>query len=126
MLTLAGCTSGPEIPPAPSGAAIFDRAQEASDLLPDDVDALYDRTSSRYVGEDSAGDRYWAVKDTTASECILHLPAGQPGQYYGFCGGPGVTGTTADGVVMEYASSPSQLDSSSAELVGDTLLVRRP
>lgn len=123
---LAGCSGESVVADPPSADVIFDRAQQSADLLPADVASLYDGDSSRYVGEDSAGDRYWAVKDQSATACILHLPADDPEEYLGFCGGPGLSGETAAGIVVEYASSPSQLDPDSAELLGDTLLVKRP
>ena len=123
---LAGCSGEPVVGDLPSADVIFDRAQQPADLLPADLAAPYDGDSTRYVGEDSAGDRYWAVKDLSDTACIVYLPVDDPKEYLGFCGGPGLSGETAAGIVMEHASSPSQLDPDSAELVGDTLLVKRP
>ncbi|MCC4247425.1 hypothetical protein [Microbacterium testaceum] len=121
---LAGCTAGG--PTTPSRPAIFDRAQVPADVLPAEVLGTEDPSTSRYVGEDSAGDRYWAVWGPADTACIVQLPATKPGNYFSFCGGLGISGSDASGVVMEFASAPRRLDPSSSELIGDTLLVQRP
>jgi hypothetical protein len=121
----AGCTAGPEAE-APTTAAIFDRARTAADELPAEVDADLDPDTTRYAGEDSAGDRYWVgLKTSSTVECIVYVPADM-GDNLVFCSGPGMSATTDDGKVVEFMSSPSKLSPDDAELVGDTLLVQEP
>jgi hypothetical protein len=123
LLFLAGCTPGPDAA-APSWPAIFDRAQNAADALPADVDAEVDAATTRYAGEDSAGDKYWVgVKTNSTVACIIYVPA-DLGDNLVFCSGPGMTATTDAGKVIEFASSPHELSPEDAELVGNSLLVK--
>lgn len=64
---LAGCTPWPSTPDRP---AIFEREQTESDTFPLSLPDTYDPASIRYVGEDSAGDRYWVGRSGTG-HCIL-------------------------------------------------------
>lgn len=121
-LLLAGCTAGPEVS-ADGSSPIFDRPRAADDALPEGYWGSVAEDTSRYVGEDSAGNAYWAVRNADDAECIVDLPVDDAGPSV-FCGGPGVTGTTTDGRVIEFASSPSRLTPAIAEMVGDTLLVK--
>ena len=105
---------------------IFDRARSSADELPPQVDGDVDADTSRYAGEDSVGNRYWAAyKDNSSIECIVFVPA-TDGDNFIFCGGPGISATTETGEVIEFAASPNRLSPASAELVGDTFLVKLP
>lgn len=122
VCALTGCTA---VETDGARPAIFDRTETAADAPPGDfpTDELGE---ARYVGEDSAGDRYWAVWGPGRAACIVQQQVGVGGDVMQFCGGLGLSGTDARGVVMEFATAPSTLDPDTAELVGDALLVRRP
>lgn len=126
VCALAGCTAtGPAGTALPARPAIFDRAETAGDTPPGDY-STDEMGETRYVGEDSAGDRYWAVWGPGQAACIVQEHAGAGDDVMRFCGGLGLSGTNAEGVVMEFVTAPSTLDPDTAEVVGDTLLVRRP
>lgn len=123
---LAGCTAAPETVSVPDRPAIFDRAQTDGDALPDEIpDDGYVADSIRYVGEDAAGGRYWVALLDDRSTCIIADPAGA-GDWAGFCGLSGLSGSWIDGTTVEFADAPQKLDPASAEHVGDTILVGRP
>lgn len=125
ILFLTACVPGSE-PTSQTGSPIFDRARTAADELPATVDGNVDPNTRRYAGEDSAGNEYWVTNETDSNiECIVYVPP-DDAENLVFCSGPGLSATTADGRVIEFASSPSQLSRDNAELVGDTLLVKAP
>ena len=122
-LCLVGCATGPDLP-TQTESPIFDRARTSADELPAEVEATVDPDTSRYAGEDSAGNKYWAAYEAgSSSECIVYVPADDTTNFT-FCGGPGLSAVTDTGRIIEFASSPSKLSSDDAELVGDTLLVK--
>src|SRR5688572_28460631 len=103
-LLLTGCTAGREVAP-PKTPPIFERPQIAGDELPAGVDEDLDADTTKYVGQDSAGDKYWdGYKTDSSAECIVHVPA-DDGHDSVSCGGPGMTATTSAGKVIEFASS---------------------
>lgn len=113
---LAGCAQA-------STPAIFDRERTALDELPADLTAEVDAETSRYVGEDSAGNRYWVVRsEGIDGTCIILLEEKTAAPWAG-CGGPPIALAIGSGLRVELAEYPDQLSESNAELVGDTLLV---
>ena len=121
---LSGCTPGGDFAP-PRGSPIFDGERTSSDTLPGGRDFGVDPETSRFVGADAAGNRYWAAYEVDShAECVIYVSA-EGDDWAGFCGGSGVSATTASGLVIEFASSPAQLTTDDAELVGDTLLVKQ-
>jgi len=123
---LAGCTSGgPTLGGSAEHDAIFSREQTPEDRLPDDIMPLWDASTSRYVGEDSGGDHYWAAHDGARHVCIVVRAADSATSYTSSCGG-GSMSLTIGAVKVEFASAPQDLTEENAELIGGTLLVRRP
>ncbi|MFK4804644.1 hypothetical protein ACI3KX_02140 [Microbacterium sp. ZW CA_36] len=113
---LTGCAQ-------PSTPAILDRQRTAVDELPADLTAEVDAETSRYVGEDSTGNRYWVVRSEGINEtCIILLEEDTAGPWSG-CGGAPIALTIGSGLRVGLADYPDQLSESNAELVGDTLLV---
>jgi hypothetical protein len=123
-LFLSGCVAQPEAA-VPGNPPIFDRPRTATDELPAGFDGDLDAETSRFVGEDSAGDKYWVGLKNSTDECIVYIPAND-NDYFVACSGPGMSATTSAGKVIEFASSPNRLSADDAELVGDTLLVQEP
>lgn len=121
---LAGCVTQPEVA-TQQASPIFDRQRTSADELPADVEANVDADTSRYAGEDSAGNRYWAARVGSTTECVVFVPA-DGGDRFSFCGEPGFSATTPAGRVIEFASSPSRLSPDDSENVGDTFLVNEP
>ncbi|WP_285136511.1 hypothetical protein [Microbacterium sp. lyk4-40-TSB-66] len=126
LVVLAGCAPGEaNVGPWSEISPIFDRPRTAGDALPPDVGGL-DAESSRYVGEDDDGNRYWAAFSADSGpQCILFVPE-DDGDHLVFCGGAGLAGETASGLRVEFSSSPNRLSEDDAQLVGDTLLVKTP
>lgn len=126
LIVLTGCTQGEaNVGPWSEISPVFERSRTAGDALPPGVDGL-DADSSRYVGEDDDGNRYWAALSAGAGpQCIVFVPENESGTMV-FCGGAGLSGETAGGVMVEFSSSPSRLSEDDAQLVGDTLLVKTP
>lgn len=123
---LAGCTAGPVELGGPGRPPIFDRPQTDQDVLPDAIpDDGYVAGSIRYAGEDSIGGRYWVALLEDESECIIADATGA-GEWAGFCARSGLSGTLSDGTTVEFATAPQNLDPTSAERVGDAILVEHP
>ncbi|MEV4687415.1 hypothetical protein [Microbacterium sp. LWH3-1.2] len=116
---LVGCS------PATS-PAIFDRDRTAEDELPAGLTAEVNADTSRYVGEDSAGNRFWVVQTAELNgTCIILVDVDTDAPWSG-CGGPPIALTIESGLRVELADYPDQLSESNAELIGDTLLVGSP
>lgn len=123
---LAGCTAGPVTLGSPGRPAIFDRPQTDQDVLPDGIpDDGYLTDSIRYVGEDSVGARYWVGLREDEQACIIADATGA-GDWAGLCARSSLSGTLSDGTTVEFATTPRNLDPTSAELVGDAILVGHP
>ncbi|AZS36714.1 hypothetical protein CVS47_01322 [Microbacterium lemovicicum] len=121
-LLLAGCAAGPGVS-ATGASPIFDRGRVPGDSLPAGEWSSVAEDTSRYVGEDAAGNAYWAVRSADDAVCIVYVPVEESNRSL-LCGGPGLTGTTPDDRIMQFASSPTALTRSETELVGGTLLER--
>ena len=103
--------------------AIFDRAATAEDALPADLTGEVDADTSRYVGEDSAGNRFWVVRDDEVDGMCIIVVDAESGAPWSGCGGPPIALTIESGLRVELAGYPDQLSETNAELIGDTLLV---
>ncbi len=110
---------------SPATPAIFDRERTTADELPAGVDATVDSKTSRYVGEDSANNQYWVVRDDLNGTCIIVVDEETAAPWSG-CGGVPIALTIGNELRVELADYPDQLSQSNAELIGDTLLVGIP
>lgn len=104
-------------------STIFERPKVPSDTLPDGDWSSVDTNSSRFVGTDNSGNNYWAALTPAGKQCIVYVPANDGDNIVG-CSDPGGGLITPDGLLVEFASSPNQLTPDSAQLIGDTLLVK--
>lgn len=124
VIMLAGCSASP-MPLSFDRSPALSRERTAADGLPAAVKTEnVDADTSRYVGTDAHSNRYWvAYALASHDECVIALRA-RTDTVVAACGGPGLTGMGDVGTVVEFASSPRELSPETAELVGDTLLVK--